>query len=67
MDQRDPQATGQAAWFDKANLLSRDWAKGIEGMTIGDTISLPEVMQYAIVQVINKYYVRAAEESGERA
>jgi len=36
-------------------------------MTIGDTISLPEVMQYAIVQVINKYYVRAAEESGERA
>ena len=65
VDQRDPHTTGRAPWFDKANALSRDWAKGIEGLTIGELIDLPAVMQYAVVQVINRYYAQAAAE-GER-
>ena len=53
----DPLETGQAPWSEKAARLAREWAAG--KLERGG-VNLVEVLEYVMVEAINRAYAEAA-------
>jgi hypothetical protein len=55
--ERDPLETGAPAWQAKAQAAVREWAVSAPFMEGG--VNLAEVMEYAVIDAVNRRYMEA--------